>query len=152
MEMRVRLGGMRDAPRDLEELLDLGRLMEARPETSRCAAEDLLRVRDRGGAERPLRANAVQRAFERECGRQNIVLKARQMGITTWVAGRFFLKTITARGVMTGQGARTRGAPGGIVRILERFWESLPAEVPGGRAARGKADAGSREFTAAGSR
>ena len=77
------------------------------------AAEGLLRVRDREGVERPLRANAVQRAFERSRGRQNIVLKARQMGITTWVAGRFFLKTITARGVLTVQVAQTREAAEG---------------------------------------
>src|SRR5258708_21143920 len=146
MEMRVRLGGMRDAPRDLEELLDLGRLMEARPETSRCAAEDLLRVWDRGGAERPLRANAVQRAFERECGRQNIVLKARQMGMTTWVAGRLFLKAITARGVMTVQVAQTREAAEGIFRIVQRFWECLPADLQEGPLRRSKANAGQMCF------
>ena len=49
--------------------------MKKRPGFDR-VAEELLRVRDREGVERPLRANAVQRAFERECGRQNIVLKA----------------------------------------------------------------------------
>ncbi len=97
----------------------MGRLMEARPETLRAAAAGLLRVRDREGVERPLQANAVQRAFERECGRQNIVLKARQMGITTWVAGRFFLKTITARGVMTVQVAQTREAAEGIFRVVQ---------------------------------
>src|SRR5882757_8502753 len=86
---------------DLDELLSLGRWMDARPAELITAAESLLKVRDREGVERPLKANAVQMAFERERGQQNIVLKARQMGITTWVAGRFFLKTITARGVMT---------------------------------------------------
>ena len=45
-EMRVRLGGMSNAPRDVEELLGLGRLMEARPEMLRAAAAGLLRVRD----------------------------------------------------------------------------------------------------------
>src|SRR6266436_101061 len=116
--MRVRLGGKRDAPWDVEDLLAVGRLMERRPEALRDVAAGWLRVRDREGVERPLRANAVQRAFERECGRQNIVLKARQMGITTWVAGRFFLKTITARGVMTVQVAQTREAAEGIFRVV----------------------------------
>jgi hypothetical protein len=148
MEMHVRLGGISDAPRDIEELLDLGRLMEARPETLRCAAKDLLRVRDREGVERPLRANAVQRAFERGCARQNIVLKARQMGITTWVAGRFFLKTITARGVMTVQVAQTREAAEGIFRIVQRFWECLPAELQEGPLRRSKANAGQMCFPA----
>jgi hypothetical protein len=60
--------------------------MVKEPPKLRQAARELLKVRDREGLERPLEANAVQLAFEREYGRQNIVLKARQMGITTWVA------------------------------------------------------------------
>jgi hypothetical protein len=139
---------MRVAPRDIEELLNLGRLMEARPETLRRVAENLLRVRDREGVERPLRANAVQQAFERECGRQNIVLKARQMGVTTWVAGRFFLKTITARGVMTVQVAQTREAAEGIFRMVQRFWECLPEELQEGPLRRSKANAGQMCFPA----
>ncbi len=85
--------------------------------------------------ESPLRANAVQRMFEREYGRENIVLKARQMGMTTWVAGRFFLKTITARGVLTVQVAQTREAAEGIFRIAQRFWECLPDGFARGAAA-----------------
>ncbi len=109
---------MIEAPLNVEELLTLGRWMEARPAALTRVAERWLRVRDREGLEQPLLANAVQRKFERECGRQNIVLKARQMGITTWVAGRFFLKTITARGVMTVQVAQTREAAEGTFRIV----------------------------------
>ena len=84
---------------------------------------------------RPLCANAAQRAFERRRGRQNIVLKARQMGMTTWVAGRVFLKTITARGVLTVQVAHTREAAEGIFRIVQRFWECLPEDMREGAAA-----------------
>ena len=60
-------------------------------------AQKLLRVRDRTGRLRPLRANRVQRIFEARRGRVNVVLKARQMGMTTWIAGRFFLKTVSRR-------------------------------------------------------
>jgi hypothetical protein len=60
-------------------------------------AERLLLVRTREGWTAPLKANAAQRAFERRRGERNIVLKARQMGLTTWAAARFFLKTITSR-------------------------------------------------------
>jgi hypothetical protein len=137
---------MRDAPRDLKELLALGRAMESRPWALMNAAEDLLRVRDREGVQRPLRANAVQRAFERACGRMNIVLKARQMGMTTWVAGRFFLKTITACGVMTVQVAQTREAAEGIFRMVQRFWECLPEELQEGPLRRSKANAGQMCF------
>jgi hypothetical protein len=142
----MEMGGMSDDPWDLEDLLALGRLMEARPEALRNVAGGLLRVRDREGVERPLRANAVQRAFERGYSRQNIVLKARQMGITTWVAGRFFLKTITARGVMTVQVAQTREAAEGIFRIVQRFWECLPLELQEGPLRRSKANSGQMCF------
>jgi hypothetical protein len=139
---------MNKAQWDVEELLALGRWMEARPSALVKVAEGWLRVRDRAGLEQPLRANAVQRAFERERGRQNIVLKARQMGITTWVAGRFFLKTITARGVMTVQVAQTREAAEGIFRMVQRFWECLPEGLREGALRRSKANAGQMCFPA----
>jgi hypothetical protein len=139
---------MSKAPWDVRELLELGEWIEARPEVLFKAAAGLLRVRDREGIEKPLQANAVQRAFELEYGRQNIVLKARQMGITTWVAGRFFLKTITARGVMTVQVAQTREAAEGIFRMVQRFWECLPVELQEGALRRGKANAGQMSFPA----
>jgi Terminase RNaseH-like domain len=148
MQFQGEVGGMSEAQWDVEELLALGRWMNARPSALVKVAEGWLRVRDRAGLERPLRANAVQRAFERERGRQNIVLKARQMGITTWVAGRFFLKTITARGVMTVQVAQTREAAEGIFRMVQRFWECLPEELREGALRRSRANAGQMCFPA----
>src|SRR6201996_8833230 len=139
---------MGEAQRDIEDLLAVGRWMDEKPTRLVKVAEGLLRVRDRSGLERPLRANAVQLAFERERGRQNIVLKARQMGITTWVAGRFFLKTITARGVRTVQVAQTREAAEGIFRIAQRFWECLPEELREGPLRRSKANSGQMCFPA----
>lgn len=109
-------------------------------------ARTLLRVRDRQGVERGLVANAAQRAFEKRRGRQNIVLKARQMGMTTWVAGRFFLKTVTARGVLTVQVAQTRDAAESIFRTVQRFWEYLPEEYRTGVLRRSKANAGQMFF------
>ena len=70
----------------------------------------------------------MQLAFERAKSNSNIVLKARQMGITTWVAGQFFLKTITHPGTLTVQVAHTREAAEGIFAIVQRMWENLPAE------------------------
>jgi len=137
---------MSETTYDLEELLGLGRLVETRPAHLRRAVEGLLKVRDREGVERSLRANAAQRAFEERRGRQNIVLKARQMGITTWVAGRFFLKTITARGVMTVQVAQTREAAEGIFRMVQRFWECLPVELREGPLRRSRANVGQMCF------
>jgi hypothetical protein len=137
-----------DETRDVEDLVELGRWIEERPSHLMTTAEEWLKVRDREGVERPLRANAAQRAFERRRGQQNIVLKARQMGITTWVAGRFFLKTITAHGVLTVQVAHTREAAEGIFRMVQRFWECLPPELKDGPLRRSKANVGQMCFPA----
>lgn len=89
-------------------------------------AEQLLRVRTRSGLIRPLIANTVQRAFEEGRGQRNIVLKARQMGLTTWAAARFFLKTITQPGTLTLQVAHTMDSAEEIFRIVHRFLDYMP--------------------------
>jgi hypothetical protein len=109
-------------------------------------AHELLRIRDRAGHDSPLDANPVQASFERDRGLSNIVVKARQMGMTTWVAGRFFLKTITGRGVMTVQVAQTREAAQGIFRIVQRFWECLPEYLRKGCLRRSRANVGQMVF------
>lgn len=60
---------------EVEDLLALGRQMDEKPAAVFRMARVLLKVRNREGVERILKANAVQRAFERERGRQNIVLR-----------------------------------------------------------------------------
>jgi hypothetical protein len=115
-----------------EELLRLGKLMDQREVTlnGRSAfmevAEQLLRVRTRSGLVRPLLANDVQKEFERNCGQRNIVLKARQLGLTTWAAARFFLRTITHPGTLTLQVAHTQDSAEEIFRIVHRFVDYLP--------------------------
>jgi hypothetical protein len=92
---------------DREELEGFGRILDHYPASLRgqsvgmALAEQLLRVRTREGKTAALKANVAQRAFERRRGERNIVLKARQMGMTTWAAARFFLKTITQPGTLT---------------------------------------------------
>jgi len=105
-------------------------------------ADRLLWVRDREGKARRLMANAVQRQFEQRRARLNIVLKARQMGLTTWIAGRFLLKTLTRRGVLTVQVAHTREAAEAIFRVVQRMWENLPADMRSGPLRRSRATAG----------
>jgi hypothetical protein len=90
----------------------------------------MVRVRD--GNIKPLRANAAQRLFDERRAQQNIVLKARQMGISTWVAARFFLKTITQPGTMTLEVAHTQEAAEEIFRIVHRFLDWLPDELRNG--------------------
>lgn len=130
----------------LEDLLRFGREMEQSPERIFELASSYLKVRDRNGAESALVANRVQRVFEHHRGRHNIVLKARQMGISTWIAARFFLKTITARGVLTVQVAHTREAAESIFRMAQRFWECLPEKLRDGPLRRSKSTSGQMRF------
>ena len=123
---------------DLAELETLGRMLEYRPpllrglNTVEFLAEVVLKVRGKDGQVHRLRANAVQREFERLRGQKNIVLKARQMGLTTWVAGRFLLKTVTRPGTLTLLVAHTQDAAEDIFRIVHRFVEHLPAGLKAG--------------------
>ena len=131
--------------KDVRELLGMSAGLK-KPKEEIALAKLLLRVRDRAGVVRPLAANRAQREFALRRGRQNIVLKARQMGMTTWVAGRFFLKTITSPGVMTVQVAQTREAAEGIFRIVQRFWEHLPEYYKEGPLRLSRSNAGQMVF------
>jgi hypothetical protein len=48
----------------------------------------LLRIRDKAGLLDPLELNESQRQISRTWKKRNIILKARQLGITTYVAAR----------------------------------------------------------------
>jgi len=117
---------------DLQELELLGKMLD-RPQrrlggtsVGIFLAESLLRIRSKDGRLHRLRANGAQREFERRRGAGNIILKARQMGLTTWIAGRFLLKTITQPGTLTLQVAHTRESAEEILGIVHRFVEHLP--------------------------
>jgi hypothetical protein len=131
---------------ELKSLRQLGRKLERDPAAMLNAAEKFLRVRDRAGRMRPLIANAAQRSYEERRGRQNIVLKARQMGMTTWIAARFFLRTITRPGTMTLQVAHTRAAAEAIFRVSQRMWEELPEDMREGPLVRSRANVGQMVF------
>jgi hypothetical protein len=120
---------------DREQLGELGRLLDRPFEAATIGvslAESLLRVRDRSGRNVPLVPNLVQLEYERQRGLRNIVLKARQMGISTWVTGRLFLKTITQQGTLTVQVAHTQEAAESLFRIVHRFVEHLPPRLRDG--------------------
>ncbi len=120
---------------DRDELIRFGRILDHRPaslggETVAMAlAARLLRVRTRDGLNAPLQPNPAQRAFELHRGPRNIVLKARQMGLTTWAAARFFLRTITQPGTLTLEVAHTQEAAEEIFRIVHRFLACLPSAL-----------------------
>ncbi len=87
---------------------------------------ELLRIRDKRGRLVPLRLNRAQQEYAKRCAKRNIVLKARQLGITTYVASRFFLNTITRPGTVTVQVAHDQSSAEEIFRIVHRFLENLP--------------------------
>jgi hypothetical protein len=123
---------------DLEQLKCLGRLLEepdailyGKP-VGLALAQRWLRVRDRTGRNIPLVPNRAQQEYERRRGKRNIVLKARQMGMSTWIAGRLFLKTVTQPGTMTVQVAHTQDAAESIFKMVHRFLEHLPRNIRNG--------------------
>lgn len=123
-----------NAQKSLTELKDIGnRLEEFRGEYTN--AERLmfrmLKIRDKQGRLVPIVPNRAQKEFARRCGRKNIVLKARQLGMTTYVAARFFLRTITTPGTLSVQVAHDQRSAEEIFRIVHRFLENLPEEMRG---------------------
>ena len=118
-----------------EELERYGQILDQRPaclhgnSVGMALAAQLLKVMMREGKTALLKANAAQRAFERRRGERNIVLKARQMGLTTWAAARFFLKTITHPGTLTLEVAHTQESAEEIFRIVHRFLDRLPENL-----------------------
>jgi hypothetical protein len=140
------LDALRIRPLDGAELLRLGTILDQRPPILRgqtvttALARMLLKVRTRDGRTARLNANPAQRLFEERRGRQNIVLKARQMGMTTWTAARFFLKTITQPGTLTLQVAHTQQAAEEIFAIVHRFVDLLPEYLRKGPLRTGRAN------------
>jgi len=121
-----------------QELRDYGRKLDEQSESLQGQtwlmnlAENLLFVRTRSGVLNPLRANLVQQVFERARGQRNIVLKARQLGLTSWAAARFFIKTITRPGTLTLQVAHTLDSAEEIFRIVHRFLDHMPEHLRDG--------------------
>jgi hypothetical protein len=66
--------------------------------------------------------------------------------MTTWVAARFFLRTMTMPGTLTLQVAHTREAAESIFRVVQRMWEELPEDMREGRLVRSRANVGQMVF------
>ena len=88
--------------------------------------EQWLRIRTKITNRTDFQLNRAQREYSRRSTEQNVVLKARQVGITTYVAARFFVQTITRRGTLSIQVTQDRESAEDIFRIVRRFWEKLP--------------------------
>ena len=91
--------------------------------------ERWLRIRTKRSNQSYLRLNRAQREYSHRCSNQNVVLKARQVGITTYIAARFFTQTITQPGTLSMQVTQDRESAEDIFRIVRRFWENLPENL-----------------------
>ncbi|MGI4854495.1 MAG: hypothetical protein ACRYF4_10685 [Janthinobacterium lividum] len=109
-------------------------------------AEFLLRIRNKAGKLQPLHANRAQQLFEERRGPENIVLKARQMGLSTWIAGRFLLRTILVPGTTTLMVAHTRESAESLFMTVARMWENLPTWLGETTGPRGRANIGQMTF------
>ena len=95
-----------------------------------------LKIRTKLGEVRYMKLNAAQLRYSYDCAekkaKRNIVLKARQMGITSYVAARFFVQTVTRPGTLTMLVAHDRESAEEIVRIVHRFWDNLKEKLQKG--------------------
>lgn len=89
----------------------------------------LLRIRAKNGQLLPLVPNAAQRRFVQKRARRNIILKARQLGMTTFVAARYFLLTALRPGTVSLQVAHSLESAQQIFRIVHRFYENLSGSL-----------------------
>ncbi len=136
---------------DLDSLVRLGRWLDWHPPLVRFAARDylirkLLKIRDKHGALVRLSPNRAQAEFARLASGRDIVLKARQLGMTTWIAARFFVATITRPGTLTVQVAHDQRSAEEIFRIVHRFLENLPKRVRQGALVTSRANIGQLVF------
>src|SRR5271165_4710259 len=127
--MNRRAPGRRTVERDLYLLQQLGPFLDQKigEQTVRDQLiTNLLKIRPKKGGSWWLRLNRAQEEYSRTCSKRNIVLKARQLGITTYVAARYFVQTITRPGTLTVQVAHSPESAEAIFNIVQRFWENLP--------------------------
>jgi len=100
----------------------------------------LLKVRSKTKGLVLLKPNRAQREYSLRCSKRNVVLKARQLGITSYVAARYFIQTITQPGTLTVQVAHNQESAEEIFKIVHRFWENLPEAMRNGALVRSRAN------------
>lgn len=117
-------------PQYITRLCQLGKVLDHRVGTGVTIRDGLinafLKIRSKGRGLVRLYPNRAQMEYSQNCSKHNIILKARQLGITTYIAARFFIQTMTQPGTLTVQVAHTQESAEEIFRIVHRFWENLP--------------------------
>src|SRR5208337_2316700 len=87
--------------------------------------ETFLKIRTKTQNRAVFQLNRAQEEYSYRCTKQNVVLKARQVGITTYIAARFFTQTIAQPGTLSMQVTQDRESAEDVFRIVRRFWENL---------------------------
>ncbi len=124
LEIMSEFGEQLDNPKPCVRMKEDGRtyMLAAREAMMR----KWLKIRNRKSRLTSFRVNAVQREYARTAARKSIVLKARQLGITSYVAARFFLHCITRPGTLCVQVAHDQRSAEQIFRIVHRLLANLP--------------------------
>jgi Terminase RNaseH-like domain len=100
-------------------------------------AETALRLRPKSGPLEPFRFNAAQKKLHALIEEQKtrhgrvrvVILKARQLGISSYVAARLYHRTIGSSGVRTIILGHERRASSNLFQIVKRFHDNLSDEL-----------------------
>lgn len=100
-------------------------------------AAELLRIRPKAGALAPFLFNPAQRELHRIIEEQKartgrvrvIVLKARQLGISTYIAARFYKQTTSNPGLRTIIIGHEKPASKNLFQLVKRFHEHMPEDM-----------------------
>jgi len=100
-------------------------------------AERCLKLRPKTGGMEPFVFNPAQLELHRRLEEQKaktgkvraVVLKARQMGISTYIAARFYKRTIQNPGLRTIIIAHEKPASNNLFKLVKRFNDHMPAEL-----------------------
>jgi len=96
-----------------------------------------LQIRPKVGPLVPLALNAAQLRLHRVIEEQRaktgrvrvIVLKARQLGVSTYTAARFYFNTINSPGVRTLIVGHEKRASSNLFQLVKRFHDHLPDDL-----------------------
>ena len=99
-----------------------------------CFAAEGLVIRSKDAAPRQFRLNSVQRKLDQIIENQKaetgmaraIVVKARQLGISTYVSGRFYHRTRYTRGIRCNIMTHRDDATRNLMGMVKRFYENDP--------------------------
>jgi hypothetical protein len=121
----------------LDELLQQGEHRTRLSNDLEYFCSQALKLRPKAGPLEPLIFNEAQKKLHQlledqkaRTGRvRAVILKARQMGVSTYVAARFYHRTISCPGLRTIIIGHERRASSNLFGIIKRLHENMPAEL-----------------------